>query len=48
MADVGGTHARFAICGTEDTTLQRIHTFRCDDHRDLESAIRAFLDDERI
>jgi len=44
LADVGGTHIRFAMIADSDASLQCIKTYRCADFAHLENAIDHYLD----
>ncbi|MDX1489923.1 MAG: glucokinase [Pseudohongiellaceae bacterium] len=43
IADVGGTHARFALSVSNSELLECVHVFRCSEFSGLESAIQAYL-----
>lgn len=43
LGDVGGTNARFAWCAAAGSELTHIQNLSCDDHPDLESVIRSYL-----
>jgi glucokinase len=44
LADIGGTHARFAIQSDPGAAPRHVQTLRCADHRTLADAARAYLD----
>lgn len=47
LADIGGTHARFAV--TQDCRdLQRISVYQCSDYSCLSAAISAYLQDSKL
>ena len=43
IADVGGTHARFAWQAARGAALEHLATLRCADHASLEDAIGHYL-----
>ncbi len=43
VADIGGTHARFAYVARSETELQTLISFSCGDYPELLDAIRAYL-----
>ncbi|ALO46883.1 glucokinase [Pseudohongiella spirulinae] len=47
VADIGGTHARFALSQGRQGVISHVHTLLCHDFASLELAIKAYLDDCR-
>lgn len=44
VADVGGTHVRFALLGTGSAPLECVEVFRCAEFARLDAALRHYLD----
>jgi glucokinase len=45
LADVGATHARFALIGAE-REFQRVRVLACEDYPSIQDAIGVYLNDE--
>lgn len=43
VADIGGTHARFAVADLDARTIARMVVFRCDAFASLQAAVAAYL-----
>lgn len=48
LADVGGTHARFALQASEHARPQHLRTLRCEQHASLAEAVQAYLRDVQL